>query len=162
VVGNSDRPDILVLPPVLVGGLLLVGVVVHYWVWTVTPFPIVPARILGAVLLVSAGVLANAAHSVMKRAGTNILPTQPALALVRDGPFRRTRNPLYIAAVGVYLGVAFWVDGLVPFLLLPLVLAGLHWAVVMPEERYLEGKFGDAYRTYRSQVPRWLWRSDAA
>ena len=153
---EPDRPHILVLPPILVGGLLLVGVSAHYWLWTVTPFPIVPARILGFVLFVSAGVLAHAAHNAMKRAGTNIFPTQPALALVSDGPFRRTRNPLYIAAVGVYLGVAFWVDGLVTFLLLPIVLAGLHWAVVMPEERYLEGKFGDAYRAYQSQVPRWL------
>ena len=153
---EPDRPHILVLPPILVGGLLLVGVSVHYWLWTVTPFPIVPARTLGLVLFVSAGVLAHAAHNAMKRAGTNIVPTQPALALVSDGPFRRTRNPLYIAAVGVYLGVAFWVDGLVTFLVLPIVLAGLHWAVVMPEERYLEGKFGDAYRAYQSQVPRWL------
>jgi len=153
---EPDRPHILVLPPILVGGLLLVGVSAHYWLWTVTPFPIVPARILGVVLFVSAGVLAHAAHNAMKRAGTNIFPTQPALALVSDGPFRRTRNPLYIAAVGVYLGVAFWVDGLVTFLLLPIVVAGLHWAVVMPEERYLEGQFGDAYRAYQSQVPRWL------
>ena len=153
---EPDRPHILVLPPILVGGLLLVGVSVHYWLWTVTPFPIVPARILGLVLFVSAGVLAHAAHNAMKRAGTNIFPTQPALALVSDGPFRRTRNPLYIAALGVYLGVAFWVDGLVTFLVLPIVLAGLHWAVVRPEERYLEGKFGDAYRAYQSQVPRWL------
>src|SRR6266566_4054379 len=98
---EPDRPHILVLPPILVGGLLLGGVSVHYWLWTVTPFPIVPARILGVVLFVSAGVLAHAAHNAMKRAGTNIFPTQPALALVSDGPFRRTRNPLYIAAVGV-------------------------------------------------------------
>jgi protein-S-isoprenylcysteine O-methyltransferase Ste14 len=156
VVQGPDRPNILVLPPILVGGLLLIGVSVHYWLWTVTLFPIVPARVLGFALFVSAGFVAHAAHNAMKRAGTNIFPTQPALALVRDGPFRRTRNPLYIAAVGVYLGVAFWVDGLAPFILLPFVLAGLHWAVVMPEERYLEGKFGDAYRAYRSHVPRWL------
>ena len=107
-------------------------------------------------LFVSAGMLAHSAHNAMTRAGTNIFPTQPALALVRDGPFRRTRNPLYIAAAGVYLGIAFWVDGLAPFVLFPLVLVGLHWAIVLPEERYLEGKFADEYRTYRAQVRRWL------
>ena len=153
---GPDRPAILVLPPVLVGGLLLIGVLVHYWLWTITFLPVVPARIIGVVLFLSAGVLANSAHNAMTRAGTNILPTQPALALVRDGPFRRTRNPLYVAAAGVYLGVAFWVDGLAPFVLFPLVLVGLHWAVVLPEERYLEGKFPDAYRAYRLQVRRWL------
>src|SRR5438046_7548002 len=143
---EPDRPHILVLPPILVGGLLLVGVSVHYWLWTVTPFPIVLARILGVVLFVSAGVLAHAAHNAMKRAGTNIFPTQPALALVSDGPFRRTRNPLYIAAVGIYLGVAFWVDGWVTFLVLPVVLAGLHWPVVMPDERCPGGKLGAVSR----------------
>src|SRR5437870_7491687 len=151
---EPDRPHILVLPPILVGGLLLVGVSVHYWLWTVTPFPIVPARILGVVLFVSAGGLAHAAHNAMKRAGTNIFPTQPALALVSDGPFRRTRNPLYIAAVGVYLGVAFWVDGLATFLLLPIVVAGLHWADVMPAESSLAGEFGARSRVYLSHVPR--------
>src|SRR5207247_10160370 len=120
------------------------------------PSPSATPIILGPAVLAPAGVLAHAAPNAMKRAGTNIVPTQPALALVSDGPFRRTRNPLYIAAVGVYLGVALWVDGLVTFLLLPIVLAGLHWAVVMSEERYLEWKFGDAYRAYQSQVPRWL------
>jgi len=153
---SPDRPAILILPPVLVCGVLLTGVVVHYWLWTVSPFPIVPARIIGVVLFVSAGMLAHSAHNAMTRAGTNIFPTQPALALVRDGPFRRTRNPLYIAAAGVYLGIAFWVDGLAPFVLFPLVLVGLHWAIVLPEERYLEGKFADEYRTYRAQVRRWL------
>ena len=156
MVEKPDRPAILVLPPILVGGVLLISVLVHYWVWTITPFPLVTARILGALMFVGGGVLAHFAHNAMTRAHTNILPTQPALALVRDGPFRRTRNPLYIAAAGVYLGVAFWVDGLVPFLLFPLVPLGLHWAVALPEERYLEGKFGDAYRSYRATVPRWL------
>ena len=135
---------------------MLIGVLLHYWVWSVTPFPLLPARVLGFTLFVLAGVLANSAHNAMTRAGTNIFPTQPALALVTDGPFRFTRNPLYIAAAGVYLGVALWVDGLIPLLLLAPVLLLLHWAIVLPEERYLEAKFGEPYRAYRAQVRRWL------
>ena len=91
MVEKLDRPAILILPPILVGGVLFIGVLMHYWVWTITPFPIVPARILGALLFIGGGVLAHVAHNAMTRAGTNIFPTQPALALVRDGPFRRTR-----------------------------------------------------------------------
>jgi protein-S-isoprenylcysteine O-methyltransferase Ste14 len=135
---------------------MLTGFLLHYWVWPITPFPIVPARTLGAALFLAAGLLANSAHNAMTRAGTNIFPTQPTLALVTDGPFRFTRNPLYVAASGVYLGVAFWVDGLVPLLLFPLVWVGLHYAIVLPEERYLDAKFGEPYRTYRAHVRRWL------
>jgi len=156
MVPSPDRPQILVLPPVLVGGTMLIGVLLHYWVWPVTPFPIVAARSVGVALFIGAGMLAYYAQNAMTRAGTNVFPTQPALALVTDGPFRYTRNPLYVAASGVYLGVALWVDGLVPLLLFPLVVILLHYAIVLPEERYLETKFGESYRDYRSRVRRWL------
>ncbi|MEO7823063.1 MAG: isoprenylcysteine carboxylmethyltransferase family protein [Gemmatimonadaceae bacterium] len=92
----------------------------------------------------------------MKRVGTNVLPTQPTLALATDGPYRFTRNPLYIAAIGVYLGITFWVDGLALLLLLFPMAWVLHRGIVLPEERYLESKFGERYLVYRSAVRRWL------
>ena len=153
---SADSPAILILPPVLVGGTLIIGIVVHYVFWPVTPLPLIPSRVLGLTLFVLAGALAHFAQTAMKRAGTNIFPTQPALALVTSGPFRFTRNPLYMAAVGVYIGVALWVDGLVPILLLVPMISLLNWGIVLPEERYLEAKFGDAYRTYCAGVRRWL------
>ena len=151
-----DAPQILVLPPVLVGGTLLLGVPIHYLVWTVTLLPAPLARVLGFTLFVAAGLLAHLAHNAMKRVGTNVLPTRPTLALATDGPYRFTRNPLYIAAIGVYLGVTFWVDGLAPLLLVFPMAWLLHHGIVLPEERYLETKFGDAYASYRSSVRRWL------
>ena len=153
---DPDAPRILILPPVLVGGTMVIGVLVHYWVWTVTPFPVLAARVVGFGLFVLAGCLAHWAQRSMRRAGTNIFPTQPALALVTDGPFRLTRNPLYIAAIGVYLGVSLWVDALVPLLLLLPMVVVLHRGIVIPEERYLEAKFGAAYSTYQGRVRRWL------
>jgi protein-S-isoprenylcysteine O-methyltransferase Ste14 len=87
----------------------------------------------------------------MRRAGTNIRPDQPTLALVTDGAFRFSRNPLYLAATGLYVGVALLVDALWPLVLLIPMLA-----VVAREERYLEAKFGDAYRAYKARVRRWL------
>lgn len=152
---SADRPDILILPPILVGGTLLIGVLLD-WLHPIPLFPLLPARVLGVTIFVLGGVLAHFAENAMRRAGTNIFPTQPAVALVTDGPFRFTRNPLYIAAVGVYLGVALWVDGLAPFLLLVPVLLLLHWGIVLREERYLELKFGGVYRAYRGRVRRWL------
>src|SRR5437773_11833754 len=100
---GADTPDIVVLAPVLVGGALIVGILVHYLLWTVTLLPTVLARVLGVAVFVSAGILAHFAQLAMKRVGTNVFPTQPTLALATDGPYRFTRNPLYIAAIGVYL-----------------------------------------------------------
>lgn len=153
---SADAPDIVVLPPVLVGGTLLVGVGVHFVLWTVTLLPTVLARALGVTVFVSSGLLAHLAHLAMKRVGTNVLPTRPTLALAIDGPYCITRNPLYIAAIGVYLGLTLWVNGLAPLLLLVPMVWALHTGIVLPEERYLESKFGDEYRAYRAGVHRWL------
>ena len=153
---QRDTPNIVVLPPVLVGGTLLVGVAVHFMLWEIPLLPTLLARILGLAVFVSAGVLAHLAHLAMKRVGTNILPTQPTLALATDGPYRFTRNPLYIAAIGVYLGVTLWVNGLAPLLLLLPMALLLHWGIVLREERYLTAKFGPRYEDYRSTVRRWL------
>ena len=92
----------------------------------------------------------------MMRVGTNVLPTRPTLALAVDGPYRFTRNPLYLAAIGVALGVSLWVDGVIPLLLLVPMILILHWGIVLREEQYLVRKFGPEYEAYRSRVRRWL------
>lgn len=153
---SGDVPDIVMLPPVLVGGMLVIGLIIHYALWTVTLLPTVLARVLGFIVFISAGVLAHLAQLAMKRAGTNILPTQPTLALATDGPYRFSRNPLYLAAIGVYLGITLWVNGLAPLLLMVPMWWLLHWGIVLREERYLEAKFGDDYRLYQANVRRWL------
>jgi protein-S-isoprenylcysteine O-methyltransferase Ste14 len=88
--------------------------------------------------------------------GTNVNPLLPTTALVTDGLFRRTRNPLYVGILITQYAVAmiFALDWLL-LLIIPSWVV-LHFAVVMREERYLEGKFGDAYRRYKQRVPRYL------
>jgi protein-S-isoprenylcysteine O-methyltransferase Ste14 len=105
---------------------------------------------------VSSGLLARSAEAAMKRAGTNIRPDQPTLAVVSDGPFRFTRNPLYLSLTGLYLGITLLADALWPLLLLVPVLVVLQWGVVAREERYLEAKFGEPYRAYKARVRRWV------
>ena len=92
----------------------------------------------------------------MKRAGTNVRPDQPSLAIVTDGPFRFSRNPMYLATTGLYLGTTLLVNTPWPLVLLPPMLLILHWGVVRREERYLEAKFGEPYRAYKSRVRRWV------
>ena len=155
IADTPDTPQVLVLPPVLVGGALLLGIVID-WIHPIPVLPLVPARVIGVIMFVLSGVLAHFAQNAMHRAGTNIRPDRPALALVTDGPFRFTRNPLYVAALGVYLGIALFVNGLIPILLVIPVFYLLLWGVVLREERYMEAKFGEPFTAYRARVRRWL------
>jgi protein-S-isoprenylcysteine O-methyltransferase Ste14 len=76
--------------------------------------------------------------------------------LVTAGPYRWTRNPIYIAGLTVYLGVACVINGPAPFLLLLPLGALLRSGIVLREERYLTAKFGEPYRLYKARVRRWL------
>ncbi|MGH6734699.1 MAG: methyltransferase family protein [Methyloceanibacter sp.] len=90
------------------------------------------------------------------RAGTKVVPGQPATALVTSGPYRVTRNPIYIGLALVYFGLSLVLTSLWVLLLLIPALMILQRGVVLPEEAYLERKFGDDYRRYKALVPRWL------
>jgi protein-S-isoprenylcysteine O-methyltransferase Ste14 len=127
----------------------------HYWVVRLPLFPRGLAYAVSGAALVCACALALWAHQTLNRAGTTADPRGPTTTLVTDGPFRFSRNPIYIAELLLYLSVAFFVDS-VSFLpvLIPVVLV-LDVGVVRREERYLEAKFGDDYRRYAARVRRW-------
>ena len=76
--------------------------------------------------------------------------------MVTDGPYRYSRNPLYLRVTLLYLGFAFLVNDVWLLAVLPLVLIVLYVGVIRREERYLEAKFGDEYRAYKATVRRWL------
>jgi protein-S-isoprenylcysteine O-methyltransferase Ste14 len=146
---------VLVLPPVLFGGAFLLGLALH-WLVPITRLPGLPARLAGVVcLLVGAG-LAHSGEKVMHRAGTNVRPDRPTTALVTEGPFRYSRNPLYVGVTLMYTGLALLIPALWPLLLLVPVLVVMRWGVIAREERYLERKFGEPYRAYLARVRRWI------
>ncbi|MGH6833525.1 MAG: methyltransferase family protein, partial [Methyloceanibacter sp.] len=89
-------------------------------------------------------------------AGTSVVPGQPSTALVVEGPYRVTRNPIYIGFVLAYFGLAVVLTSVWVLLLLIPVLIILQRGVVKPEEVYLEQQFGETYRKYKARVPRWL------
>lgn len=92
----------------------------------------------------------------MVKAGTNIRPDKPALAIVTAGPFRLTRNPMYLSLCLLQLGLGLLINGLIPLLLvIPLALT-LHFGVILREERYLTAKFGETYTHFQSHVRRWI------
>lgn len=107
-------------------------------------------------LCVAAALQAFLGRRALTRAGTPVRPNQPTTAIVTDGPYRYTRNPLYLALTGVYTGISLIVNALWPLVLLVAVLFVIQWGVVAREERYLEGKFGESYLAYKRRVRRWL------
>ena len=92
----------------------------------------------------------------MLDAGTNIRPNLPAKAIVTSGPFRFSRNPLYCSLTLLYLGLSAFLNTWWSLILLVPLLLVMHVGVVRREERYLERKFGEEYRRYRSSVRRYL------
>ncbi len=152
---ETDTAGVIAFPPLLVMGALVLGLVWHWFVPR-HPFPSLPSRIAGIVFLLAGGVLVAWGARTMRAAGTNIDPHQPALALVTSGPFRWSRNPLYLANLMIYVGTTLVVDALWPFVLLAPLIALLEWGVIRREERYLSRTFGAPYDEYRARVRRWL------
>lgn len=114
-------------------------------------------RVAAGVALVVAGLaLMGWAGRVMWGSHTTVSPWARVSALVTSGPFRFTRNPIYLGDLLVYLGVALWVGTWWPLLLLPLLLPVVQWLVIGPEERYLTSRFGGEYTAYRQRVRRWV------
>jgi protein-S-isoprenylcysteine O-methyltransferase Ste14 len=104
---------------------------------------------LGAVLMISA-------LRAFSRAGTPVDPYEPARALATDGPYRFTRNPIYLGFALVYLGFAIVLNALWAVALLPVVVVVVDRGVIAREERYLERRFGEDYRAYKAHVRRWV------
>lgn len=152
---QKDNPGVIVWPPLLFAATLLFGCLLHL-VFPVRLLPPLLSRIAGSLIVLAAGVIALWAERVMKAAGTNVRPDKPATAIVTTGPFRFTRNPLYLSLCALQLGIALLINGVMPVVfLLPLILV-LHFGVVKREERYLAVKFGDDYLSFKNRTHRWL------
>jgi protein-S-isoprenylcysteine O-methyltransferase Ste14 len=154
-VRKPDAPGIIVFPPLLTVGTLLLALAIHF-LWPLRLGASPWLRISGALLLLSAVVLAVWGRRTMMRAGTHLNPYKPTLSIVTNGPFQFTRNPLYLSNVVAYLGFTGILNTFWPLVfLVPMVLI-FDFGIIQREERYLEAKFGDAYLAYRTRVRRWL------
>jgi protein-S-isoprenylcysteine O-methyltransferase Ste14 len=91
-----------------------------------------------------------------QRAGTSMVPMVPSTKLVTSGPYRITRNPMYVGMAFLYVAIAFAIGLVWPLAILPFVLVVVDRTVIAREEPYLERRFGDAYRDYKRRVRRWI------
>jgi protein-S-isoprenylcysteine O-methyltransferase Ste14 len=152
---EPDSPGVIALPPLLYGLALAIGALLR-WIAR-RPMVTEPTGYwIGGALLVAGAALAFWGRGVMDRAGTNVDPRKPTTAIVEAGPFRFTRNPLYVAMTILYLGLAFCLNDIWFLPVLVVLLVVMHYGVVLREERYLETKFGQPYRDYTQRVRRWL------
>jgi protein-S-isoprenylcysteine O-methyltransferase Ste14 len=142
-------------PPFLYVGLLLAGLLLDRLV-PVDPLPHGLSRLLAAVLLLPGFGLIFYSLGLFRLARTSPLPMRPSATLVLSGPYRWTRNPMYLGMLLVYLGAALLFDIFWALVLAPVVVVLVTRLVIRKEERYLEAKFGEEYRGYRAQVRRWI------
>jgi protein-S-isoprenylcysteine O-methyltransferase Ste14 len=155
--GAADVPGVIALPPLIFLGFLAAATVLE----AVVPLAFLgehafPRYLAGSALAAGGFVMIAIGTRRLVAAGTNVPPILPTTALVVDGIYRRTRNPLYLGLTLIYLGLgvaagSLWAIGLV----VPLLWV-INTGVIAREERYLERKFGDAYRAYKAQVRRWI------
>jgi len=154
-IGGRDHSGVVVPPPALYLVLFLVGVGLQQYA-PLPRLPIVIGRVFSVVL--AAGAVSLIAWSFRRfwAAGTSVVPVRPSTALVIEGPYRFTRNPIYLGMLLIYLAFACWFGLIWPLVLAPVVIGIVNWYVIGREERYLDGKFGHEYRQYRMRVRRWL------
>ena len=156
---TRDTPNVLIFPPLIPLSVLVVGVVLNFFMplGLLTHVRLPGRTVVGAIAFLVGIGMANGAIRIFRRIGTPARPSQPTLALATTGVFTRTRNPIYVGGSLVLLGIAigFALDWVLLLLVGSLPL--LHYGIILPEERYLERKFGDEYRRYKTTVPRYWW-----
>src|SRR3954447_6065296 len=151
---TDQGPGFRLWPPVSVGAPLVVALVLS---GLGDPLPRSTGTTVAGWVLVAVFAAWNGwALVMMARHDTALLPGGETTNLIRTGPFRFSRNPLYVGLLLFSAGVALLAASAWALAALPVEWALLRWGAVLPEERYLSEKFGPEYDAYRAQVRRWL------
>jgi protein-S-isoprenylcysteine O-methyltransferase Ste14 len=151
-----DTANVIIRPPIAWALAVLAALALHWLVpLRFMPAP-VPAGWLGGAVFVVALALAIWAIATMTRAGSNVPTNTPTTTIVDAGPYRFTRNPIYLGMFIGLIGLAIAFDSLWPLVMLVPFGLVIRYGVVAREEAYLERKFGDLYGGYRARVRRWV------
>ena len=150
-----DSPGVRVPPPALYALAVLVGYLLNpRW-----PLPAGDSGVVrGLAWVLTLACIALSVTSIGRfwRSRTSIVPIRPATTLVIAGPYRFTRNPMYVGLAGLTIALGLFINSWWPTVLLLPVLPVVRWFVIAPEEQYLERRFGADYLAYRQRVRRWL------
>lgn len=156
---EPDAAAVRIFPPAVPVATILAGLGLN-WVWPRDPGLAVSPEVRYWVggLIIAGAVLGLGFWSVltMRRTGQSENPWKPTTEIIARGPFRLTRNPMYLQMVLICVGMALMLMNVWILLLTPLCAWILHRFAIVPEETYLERKFGEAYLAYKRRVRRWL------
>ena len=161
---SSDRAAVRGNPPLFYLLSLAVSLAIHYLVF---PLPLTfPATsfVQGSTLRVALGIFISLIAPVIlastvaqyRRTGNEINPSTPTASIITTGPYRFSRNPIYFGLALLQTSIAIGVGSLWALASVIVTLLLVHYLAILPEEEYLEGKFGDEYREYKRAVRRWI------
>jgi protein-S-isoprenylcysteine O-methyltransferase Ste14 len=152
----ADTARVVIRPPLAWAIAIIAGLALR-WLASLPFLPAgLPAGWLGAAVFALALALFAWAIVTITRAGSNVPTNRPTTSIVVSGPYRFTRNPIYLGMFLGLIGFAIAFDDLWLLLMLVPFALVIRYGVVAREEAYLERKFGDVYRGYRARVRRWL------
>jgi len=152
---SSDAPRVKIIPPLVYLAGLVIGFLANIWM----PINVVPSLVAwtsGGILSFCGAVLTGSAVLKFKDVGTTVRPDRAASTLVTVGPYKITRNPMYLGLACVYFGIAVAGQSVWALILLPIVLTIIQRRAIEPEEAFLERRFGADYVGYKEKVRRWI------
>ena len=155
---DRDSPGIRFPPPFVFLGVLALGLLTDQVSWLPLSLPLgekLEKTLSWLALVAGAGIILTAL-GLFRKAGTDSKPWKASSALVTDGVYRWTRNPMYLGMALIYAGIAIRADSVVTLLLLAPVIYVIQREVILREEAYMESRFGAAYRDYCARVRRWF------
>ena len=155
---SAERGAAVRFPPPLIYVLwVLAGVGMHYVVARASlPLNRTALAVCGlAIVAIGVGIVASA-RIHFSRTGQSPIPWKPSPELILQGPYRFTRNPMYVGVTVIQIGLGVGFNNLWIAVFALLALVTVHFVAVLPEEQYLFEKFGDSYKTYLTRVRRYL------
>lgn len=154
---DKDNPGVIAPPPLIFGIPLIAGLVLHSQGLELDITQDWPGRAIGgASLCIFGAAMIMLAILKFRRADTPPEPWEPTTAIVTDGVYRLTRNPMYVGMASIYLGITIIAGCLLLAAFFIPVLVAIHRGVILREEKYLSAKFGEPYRDYLASTRRWL------
>jgi protein-S-isoprenylcysteine O-methyltransferase Ste14 len=150
---STNSPCVIACPPLVFLAALGIGWFLNWLDPLLLPLPL---HIAGGILSLAGIAVGLWGVRAFRQAGTAVRPDRPVTALVTNGPYQYTRNPLYMGLITIYLGIVLSSGVLWLLVTLVPVLAMVHWKIVRREEQFLEAKFGEDYRDYKARVRRWV------
>src|SRR5215475_9212917 len=142
------RPPLVYTSSIMAGALLT-------WLWPLAVA--LPAAVpIGGTMVFASTLLFLFSVRALRAAGTPVPGNQPTTNIVRTGPYRFSRNPIYLSFFVAQLGIALWISSIWMVATLIPAAAVVSCVVVPREERYLESRFGQQYWSYRDSARRWL------